>query len=211
MTLLAEQLADPTTPMETRSACAIGLGLSRRTANLRPLHIVSKQIKPNEELLAGHLILGRALLGDNNIIEPAKRLLAGEPAKPSLSSTMARRAAALGLGVLGNREVLPVLTDAWHLSYYINREVLLALSLCDAQQLAAQIVAAMNATDVPSEKAYFAGVLGALTDAHRPSRLSRFTGNTNYTMKNKLRLPFQALGNEFLFDVLIPSFGKGWH
>ena len=53
-------------------------------------------------------------------------------------------------------------------------------------------------------------VLGELFAAERPQRLAWFTNDSNYTMKNQRRLPYQMLTNEFLFGYLIPAFGEEW-
>lgn len=207
---LAERLADGNETMEVRSAAALALGLTGRSENLRLLQPASGTIQPQEEVLAGYVLLARGMLGDKNILSPAKRFLAVANDRLDTSGMLARRAAVLGLGVLGNEQGIPTLIDAWWLSYYVNREVPLAFSLCEAHAVTPALIAMVKNSKNGEEQAYAARCLGELLARARPRRLSRLIAGSNYAMKNLRMIRFQSLANEFLFVYLIPCFGEDW-
>ncbi len=127
----------------------------------------------------------------------------------------AQRAAVLGLGVLGSEEAIPILIDAWGLSYYVNREVALSFSLLESYNVTEPLVKLLGESANPLEQAFAARCLGQLFTSTRPTpggpqKLNRLINGSNYTVKNMRMVRFQALANEFLFSYLIPSFGKDW-
>ena len=206
---LAERIADRRETTEVRAAAALALGLTGQTENLKLLRQVS-QSAGRDEIVGGYLILARGMLGDTNILEPARRLLDPKKDRQDTSGILARRAAVLGLGLLDTPEVIPILNDAWHLSYHVNREVPLALALCGAQNSTDRLVELLTKSDKPWAQAFAAQCLGELFTKVRPQRLAWFTNGSNYTMKNMRMVEFQRLANEFLFSYLIPSFGYEW-
>ena len=211
--LLAERMADSEEIIEVRTAAALALGLSGRTENLKLLQQASRTIgrsRKNEEILVGYTLLARGMLGDKNIIPIAKKFLKTANDRRTVSGILSRRAAVLGLGVLGDQEAIPILNKAWHLNHYVNREVALAYSLCEAYNATEPLLKLLNESENPRERAFAARCLGELFTAARPQRLSRLIANSNYTMKNKRMIRYQALGNEFLFVYLIPAFGEEW-
>lgn len=205
--LLAERLADPNETSEVRSAAALGLGLTGRTENLRFLQPASQAVAARDQVVAGYALLGRAMLGDRRILEPAEAFLrtAADPDDPA--GMLARRAAVLALGLTGSSEAIPILQDAWHQSYHVNREVAVAMALVEAYNLTDPLVRVLQTSDNPHELAFAARCLGELFAAERPSRLAWLTNGSNYMLKNERLLPFQAMANEFLFDYLIPMLG----
>ena len=208
--LLAERMADPAEPQEVRCAAAVGLGLAGRTAALRPLHHVVEQLTERDEMLIGYTLLARGMLGDRNIVPIARRFLARERDKVDMSGILARRAAVLGLGLCGADEAVPVLTEAWHLNHYVNREVILALSLCEAQGVGRLVTRYARESKDPQERAFMAMVLGELLTTRRPDRLAGFINASNYTLKDHGRMPYQRLANEFMFGYLLQAFGDMW-
>ena len=207
---LAERMADRAEQLEVRTAAALALGLTGRTEILKLLHAAGKTIAVKEETLIGYTLLARGMLADGNIIEPAARFLALAGDREDPSGILARRAAVLGLGLLGRQEGIPVLTDAWHLSYHVNREVALALSLCQVHSVTGPLVKLLKESDELLAQAFAARCLGELFTAVRPQRLARLTNGSNYTIKNLEMNRFQVLATEFLFTYLIPSFGDDW-
>ena len=202
---LAKRLADRDEEQEVRSACALALGLTGRTENLKLFQKAEKTIGRSQEILIGYTLLARGMLGDANILEPAKKFLAVARDRTDAAGILARRAAVLGLGVLGRQEGIPTLIDAWDLSYYVNREVALAFSLCEVYGVTDPLVKLLNESDKPLAQAFAARCLGELFTSSRPQRLARVLNDSNYTMKNRKMLPFQMLANEFLFRYLIPA------
>ncbi len=203
-------MADSEEFIEVRTAAALALGLSGRTENLKFLQQASRTIGRSEEILIGYTLLARGMLGDKNIIPVAKKFLKAANDRRTVSGILSRRAAVLGLGVLGDQEAIPILNKAWHLNHYVNREVALAYSLCEAYNATEPLLKLLNESENPRERAFAARCLGELFTAARPQRLSRLIANSNYTMKNKRMIRYQALGNEFLFVYLIPAFGEEW-
>ena len=208
--LLAARLADDKEKLEMRTACAVGLGLAGRTESLPKLQSVAGKLGKRDELLAGYLLLARGMLGDSGMIQPAARLLRAANDDTSMAGILARRAAVLGLGLQGSGEAIPILTEAWHLNHYVNREVVTALSLCAAFNVAEPAIDVLWDSKDRGEQAFMAMVLGELFTATRPQRLALLTNDSNYTMKNEWRQPYQMLANEFLFRYLIPAFGREW-
>ena len=211
MERLAERLTDPTETEEVRCACAVALGLAGRSSGIKPLTMAGAKLTRRDELVGGYTLLGRGMLGDHNILTDCRALLELEKDKSDMTGILARRAAVLGLGLCGDDEAIPLLTEAWHLNYYVNREVIFALALAGARSVADRVIRETRApTTTPVERAYFAAVLGELFVAKRPERLDAFIAGTNYTIKDDARLPYQRLANEFLFNYLIPAFGAEW-
>ena len=207
---LAERLADPQETVEVRSACAVALGLARRTSGLRPLSLVGDKLSVREQLIGGYTLLGRGMLADHNILVPAQQLLLRTEDQPDMEGILARRAAVLGLGLCGADEAVPVLTEAWHLNYYVNREVIIALALHGSTGVGRMIIERIRESRDPQERAYLAAVLGELLARERPGRLTLLIRGTNYTFREEPRIPLQRLANGFLFDYLLPAFGEEW-
>jgi HEAT repeat protein len=209
--LLADRLADGKEKLEVRSACAMALGLSRRTENLRPLMVVHERSGMEDYLLRGYVVLARAMLGDQNVMQPAVALLEQRPDRDQTTNIIARRAAVLALGVYGGDEAIPVLAKAWHDSYYINREVIRALSLCRAYGVSSTVVPILEQSTDPDERAYMASILGELYIAERPDPISWFLINSNFPMQHPMWRPYRTLANEFLYNYLIEEFGDTWY
>jgi HEAT repeat protein len=192
----------------------VALGLSRRTEVL-PVLIRSTQKldlkrRATDELLFGFLLLGRALAGDRNLIEPATGLLVRQGDETSTVGILSRRAGVLALGVMKSGAVVPILTQAWHLNYYVNREVITALKLVGATGTAKPIIDRLRDSKDPKEQAYMAQALGELLAKEQPTRLTRLMAETNFTVRNDPIEPLKELANEFLFAYLIPCFGDTW-
>lgn len=208
--VLAERLSDPEDELEVRSACAMGLGLTARTENLRYLQKASATVRSADDLLAGYILLARAMLGDHNIVAPARKFLDAGSEKKETSGILARRAAVLGLALLDSEETIPALLDAWHLTYYVNREVAVALGLLRAYNVTEPLVRLLETSPNPLEQAFAARCLGELFMEERPHRLRWLLNDSNYTMKNERMMPYQSVANEFLYEYLIPCFGDQW-
>jgi len=207
---LAARLKDPREALEVRAACAVGLGLSSRTSNLKTLARMDAMLERAPVLLRGYVLLARGMLGDRSIPATAKRLLREPGDEADISQVLGRRAAVLALGLSGTQEAIPVLHGAWHQSYFVNREVGLATALCGAYNSTDPLVKLLRKKDEPVGREFAARCLGELFEAKRPQRLSWLTSRSNYTMKNMRMIRFQTLSNEFLFNCLIPLFGDQW-
>jgi HEAT repeat protein len=207
---LAERLADREEELEVRAACAMGLGLSARTENLRYLQKPTETLRESEDLLAGYILLARAMLGDRGILPLAKRYLSVADEKKDSSGILGRRAAVLGLALLDSQEAIPTLLDAWHLSYHVNREVAIAFGLLRAYNVTEPLVKLLETSTNPLEQAFAARCLGELFAEERPHRLRWLLNDCNYTMKNERLMPYQSVANEFLYEYLIPCFGDQW-
>ncbi len=207
---LAERLADPQEELEVRSACAMGLGLAARTENLRWLLKGSETVRPADDLLAGYILLARAMLSDRNILPLAKRFLDPKTERKETSGILARRAAVMALAVLDTEEGIPTLLEAWHLTYYVNREVAVALGLLKAYNVTDPLVRLLETSPNPLEQAFAARCLGELFTEERPYRIRWLLNDSNYTMRNERMVPYQAVANEFLYAYLIPCFGDRW-
>jgi HEAT repeat protein len=211
---LAERVEDEGEDVEVRSACAVGLGLSQRTAVLPVMNRLTAALrsrsKSTDVLLNGYVLLGRALAGDKNVIEPAKQFLLEGKDDTSTTGVLSHRAAVLALGVMRSPVAIPVLTKAWHLNHYVNREVILALRLSGASNAAKPVMDRLGESKDQAERAYMAQVLGELLSPDQPTRLVRLIENNNYTVHNDNLVPMQSLANEFLVDYLIPALGDSW-
>jgi hypothetical protein len=208
--ILGERFADTLETQEVRCACAMGLGITGRSENLVYLQAGSDKLRRDEELISGWAILARGMLHDMNIIEPARMLLAEDQKKPDMSGILARRAAVLGLGVLGSEQAIPILCKAWDLNYWVNREVAYSFAFLKATTVSEEMVREITVGRDMGAKAYFARCLGEVYTSERPARISLFTVGSNYTIKNLTLVPFQSLSNEFLYGYLIPAFGVEW-
>jgi len=207
---LTDRMADTNETLEVRAGAAMGLGLTSRTENLRWLQKASQSVAAGDELLVGYTLLGRAMLGDRNVLGPAKRFLSAANDRDDSSGILARRAAVLGLGLVGTQEAVPILIDAWHLSYHVNREAALAMALAGVHNVSEPLVRLLETTANPLEGAFAARCLGELFTARRPPAVAGFLNGGNHTMKNLRMMPYQTLANEFLYTYLIPMFGDQW-
>ncbi len=208
--LLGERMADGKETSEVRAACAVGLGLTGRTENLKYLQPASGAIGGDDDLLIGYTILARGLVGDKNIIGPARAYLDVKRDKSDLAGVMGRRAAVMGLGCLGSQEAIPVLLDAWHLSYHVNRETTVALAMCQAYNTTDDLLKLMKEAKNPWERAFAARSLGELLAKSRPQRAAALVEGSNYTLRDDSAMRYKALGNEFLYLFLLPAFGSDW-
>ena len=208
--ILAERVAERDDTLEVRAACTLALGLTGRTECLKLLNRVRAGVQANEDLLAGYMILASAMIGDHNIVEPARRFLGPIPNDESTSQILGRRAAVLGLGLTENPEAVPVLTEAWNQSYYVNREVPVALALRGDHGAADALIKLLTTTVNPLEQAFASQCLGELFSQERPQRLAWFLNDANYTLRNVRMMPYETMANEFLCAYLIPCFGDQW-
>ncbi|HUU11974.1 MAG TPA: HEAT repeat domain-containing protein [Phycisphaerae bacterium] len=207
---LADRVADRDETLEVRAAAAMGLGLTGRTECLRLIHPAKKSATANDDLLVGYILLASAMVGDQNILKPARWFLTEVKDKETTDGILGRRAAVLALGMLNTPQTIPILTEAWHLNYHVNREVAVAFALSEAYNVTDPLVALLTTSKNPLEQAFAAQCLGELFNRERPQRLAWFINDCNYSVKNKRMMPYQALANEFLYAYLIPCFGDQW-
>jgi HEAT repeat protein len=212
ITTLAERLDDDREEEEVRTACAVALGLTQRAAVLPMLQKTSARLEKRgrrgDQGVLGFIMLGRALAGDKALIEPASKFIVGRPDDVTPSGILSRRAAVLALGVTRSSNAIPILTKAWHLNHYVNREVILALRLVGGSNAATPVMERMREAKDQEERAYMAQALGELLAVERPTALVRLTAGSNYTVRNEHLLPVQSIANGFLFDYLIASAGE---
>ncbi len=209
--LLTERLLDKREKIEVRTACAIALGISGRTANLKTLVNHHDALNQNSQLLGGYVSLARAMLGDHNLISHIPAFMAQPPTRDETTNLMSKRAAVLSLGVIGTDEAIPILVRYYDEHYFVNREVILALSLCHTEGVVGQILPVLKDSDNPYERAYMAEIIGRLLEQHKPSEISRFLIDSNFTMKNGLFEPYKRMSNPFMYEYLIPQFGEIWY
>ncbi len=210
---LESLLANKRDTIEVRCAAAVALGVAQRTGALRSLQATSATLDTRHrdgDLLIGYFLLGRGMLGDRNVLEPARRFLVVANERTDLTGILSRRAAVLGLGMFGGREAVPILTEAWHLNHYVNREVIVALGLVGATAAGDVLLDELTGSDDPFVQAFMAKALGELFDPNRPARLARLVNASNFTVRDEARLPLQTIAREFLFEFLIPSFPEKW-
>ncbi len=211
---LAERLEDDSESPEVRSACAVGLGLSRRTAVLPLMNRVMTKLKrtsgSNDALTYGYILLGRAMVGDTNVIEPARDFLLGRQDDTSPSGIMARRAAVLALGVMHSPTTIPILVKAWNLNFYVNREVIVAMRLAGATASAKTLLDHLKNSKDTKEQAYMAQAIGELLAPRQPTPLVQLIAHSNYTVRNDDLAPMQAYANEFLYQYLVQTLGSSW-
>lgn len=207
---LGERLADGDEELEVRTACAMGLGLSARTENLRYLQKAGETVRTSDDLLGGYILLARAMLGDRNIIPLAKKYLNAATEKKDTADILSRRAAVMGLAILDSQDAIPTLLEAWHLSYYVNREVAVALGLLAAYNVTDPLVKLLETSPNALEQAFAARCLAELFLEGRPCRLQGLINGNNYMLKNVRMFTYQSTANEFLYEYLIPCFGDEW-
>jgi hypothetical protein len=209
--LLAERAADVRETTEVRAASIVALGLTARTENLRYLQKLSDMIDASDELLIGYIFLARGLLADANILEPARRFL--DPTNDSTTSEaiIARRAAVLGVGSVRTDESIPVLVNAWDLNFYVNREVILALRLCNAYSVTSQLIELAESGATDYSRMFGAEALGVLYDRTQPDRIdTRLLHERNFMLRNDAMTPYKSIGNEFFYEYLAPLLGGDW-
>jgi HEAT repeat protein len=211
ITTLAERLDDDREEEEIRTACAVGLGLTQRADVLPMLQKTGAKLEQRgrrgDQAVLGFIFLGRALAGDKSHVDIAGKFILGKD-DVTPSGILARRATVLSLGLTRSATTIPVLTKAWHLNHYVNREVILALRLVGGANAATPVMERLRQAKDPEERAYMADALGELLAVERPTALSRLTAGSNYTVRNDYLLPHQSLANGFLFDYLIASLGE---
>lgn len=213
---LSDRMLDPRELVETRTACALALGLTGRPEALPPLQALAKLVRPGDGTipgyspLVGYSLLARGMLHDHTIIEQARAFLTVTSNRTDMNALLGQRAAILGLGLLDNQDAIPVLQDAWHLNYYASREVILALSLSRSTNAGEILLDLLEQSEDPMERAYISLCLGEVFGKTEQSPLTRFFSDTNYTIRNKNLQPYQEFANDFLTNYLMGAFGDEW-
>jgi hypothetical protein len=106
---------------------------------------------------------------------------------------------------------IPILTHAWNLNYYVNREVIVALRLVGGTGTAQPLLKRFRESKDAEERAYMAQALGELLAAEHPCALVRFTPRSRTTTRAQRETgSLPAAANGFLYDYLIASFGDTW-
>lgn len=208
--LLAKILTDVKEKQDLRAACALALGLSGRTENLKYLQAAGKKIGKRDDILIGYVMLARGMLGDKTILKPAEKFLAMSNNRTDKNGILGRRAAVLGLGLTGSRETLPVLENCWDLGHHVYRETALAMSLCQGFGATERLVKAMKEAPKPKARALAARCLGQLYSRERPSRLARMSNGSNYRMRTPRLMFYQEIANEFLYTYLLAPSADEW-
>lgn len=208
--LLAQRLTDHNETQEVRAAAAMGLGLSLRTAALRPLVIAGAGLDRDEVILQGYVVLAMGLLGHQDAMPAAVHLIETEHRDP-VGGLIARRAAALSLGLLGRRDALPLMAQAWHADFYTSREIIVALSMMDLMDARGIVMPLIQDPEDENELAFAVEAVGRLASTHRPDPIAGWTRNRNFTFRNDALAPLSSTANPFLFDYLIPSLGAKWY
>ena len=216
--LLAERFANRNEHAQVRAACVLALGLTQHQRSLELLrnatdHILKKagkKIGEDDELVLGYALLALGMYGEERIIVPALRMLMDTEDRLTEYGILARRAAVLGLGMVRHERAVKLIQRAWELNYYIAREAAVALSLSEDYRVADRLIQSMQLSKKHWGKAFSAEALGMLFTADRPPRTTWFVAGSNYTMRNDEMKPFVALGNEFLTNYMVGSFGDVW-
>lgn len=209
MTLLAERLADPREPESLRSACAVALGLTGRDAMLDPLRRIAAHVHTREQHLTGHIFLARGMLGDENIIASAAAFLTPKYLVTSVEHIAARRAAALGVGLVGRGGAADALVNAWSRDHDLNRQLVYALTLFNPDNAAELLIRQGLAAEHARDQAAIVGMMGMVYHHDNPSPLHRLTRNVNYTQWDG-RLDVQRIAKPFLYERLIPAMNGRW-
>ena len=210
--LLAEILMNRHEPEDLRAACALALALMGRKENLSYLQLAEKTFDQSNELLFGYVMLGRGMLGDKTIMDSARAFLNKKSNRTDRTGMLARRAVALGIGLTGSSQAVPVLADALDLGRHVTRESAFASTFCrDHAAVAEKLLAGLNNPKAkPEDRALMARCLGDLFAAERPSRLTRLVAGTNYDMRIPRLSTYRAFANEFLFTVLLAPADNEW-
>lgn len=210
--LLAERAIDERENTEVRAASIVALGLTARTESLRYLQRIDELIAADDKLLKGYLFLARGLLGDMNMLEPVEVFLNPATDETDVESILAKRAAVLGVGALRTDEAIPVLTQAWDLNYWVNREVILALRICDAVSVAPALVNLLENGPTVYSQTFAAEALGTLFNREDPDRLAaRLLHRRNFRMRHHSLEPYRAEANVFFYDYLAHQLGGDWY
>ncbi len=210
--VLSRCAANPDETSEVRAAATLALGLTGRTDNLRRFAAINENaVRLRDSMQIGYGLLARAMLGDQGIVKEVQALLAVPETPDSTADLLSRRAAVLALGVGGAQENIPVLTAAWHQSYYVNREISYALALCRAYSATDSLVEQLTQGENFWSRSFGARCLADLFMPRGRRRIARMLNLTNYAMRNNSNLFFQGIANEFLTYLLIPSFGEIWY
>jgi HEAT repeat protein len=243
---LAEHLRLAREPRHLRSACALGLGLTGRPENAAALIEVAQQLAAGDDMVAGHIVLALALLGQTEpALDLAKAYLKTSASSidvkrilgSNLDSTtkvrrqlderihltdaegwMGRRAAILGLAVLGDKRAGPLLIGQWGQDYYSSLEVARAMRSCGVYDVTDALLQLAAQKDKPHVAELAVTCLGELFDAHGPPRLSLLTSCTFYAHRvmntgprgtETVDLSYHAIGNRWLFERVMPVID--WH
>jgi len=211
--LLAQRMADRNEPEDFRAACALALGLSGREENLVFFQPADKVFGGSGDLLTGYAMLARGMLGDAEILGPARTFLSPKNNRTDRDGVLGRRAAVLGVGLTGSREAIGVLKETWELGSHIASETALAMALCQEHDRAGEkLLSVMGDTNVKLEgRALAARCLGELFATERPSRLTeRLIAGSNHEMRiPRLTWP-RAIADEFLYTFLLVPLDNEW-
>jgi HEAT repeat protein len=158
--VLLEDLAELRNP-DTRSAVAIGLGMTRHPKAL-PVLVELLREHEGQERFAGYLAVGLGLLGDRAAVEPLTTVLERSARRPFLMQQ-----AALALGRLGDRRAAEVLVEALRTgeSTAVLAAVAAALGrVGDRRAITPLVQMAGDAELTKLARAFVAAALGAIGD-----------------------------------------------
>jgi len=150
------------------------------------------------------------MIDDQRIVTPAVVFLDLAADREDRDGILARRAAVLGMGLIGSDRAVKVLKRSWELNYYVNRETALALALARAYDITDDAIGMLQFAKHPRSGQLAVRILGELYSARRPPRTTWFLQGTNYTLRNDDIRWYQDLANEFLVRYLMGIFGRHW-
>ncbi len=201
---LAERLQDATELPDVRTAAALALGLASRPQNLKTLQAIDVRKEP-DMMLAGHLLLARAMLADAGVPALAEALLLRERPDGTVGDTLGRRAAVLAMGVLGGPDVVLVLKWAHGQPGPVREEVGRALALGKGFNAAEELIETVRNGQDAKGRAVAARWLGQLLMKEDRDPLSQLIRDSVYALRDDASQPVRDMAGEFL-GRLVPTF-----
>jgi HEAT repeats len=189
---LERTLADKRESADVRAAAAMGLAFSGHGEAAGMIAGALEAVDPDDLMVIGYGTLAMALLGDERAAVPAARYLKqldearGEEAFSTLYSTqdvLGLRAMVLTLGLFADSEDGPVLAGVWGADPWLSLESARVLSWLEDDSLAQRLTGLLSEDPAKPEAVLAAMGLGELFDSSRPSRFSRLSAGSNYTLR----------------------------
>lgn len=204
---LLAALANPDETVEVRSAAAVGLGLARRREAIPVIRRVVTEALERElnPKLVGYCMVTLGMLGDEAyVLRTAHDLLKRIKQYRRFEDVVTGRALMLGVGLTRSAEATGILRFGLHGMYYVRREAVLGVSLCQDGSLIQDILPLFGGDE--SDAIFAAEALGQIYDSERvelhPSACRLLLEDTNYQFRDEEMLGNALHVNEFLFRVL---------
>ncbi len=183
---------------DLRAAAAMGLALSFHPDATGLIAQALQETDKQDVMVIGYGTLAMALRGDDRAAVLARQYLdafvdANDPDDfdqlyPT-ETILGLRAMILAVGLVGDEQAVATLKNTWGADPWLSLEIARVLNWLEDDTLAASLTQAINDEADDPRSVLAAMGLGLMYESQRPSRLTRITEGSNYTITARLSTP----------------------